>query len=210
MSFRSWLKIAGIFIVVLVAAFALYVARTWDRVYASPLPDDIRPSTDPATIARGEYLVYGPAHCVECHTASVEEYDKFFTGGPRPALTGGFQFALGPLGTLYSKNLTPDPETGIGRYTDGQVARMLRHNVRPDGRASITETGEAVGVMLAKMTPELSKDATYERQDRPKNLLRWDLTLKPGTNGEKATTVDYQFRLEYARDVNVGNFKARK
>ncbi|HEX8915163.1 MAG TPA: mucoidy inhibitor MuiA family protein [Humisphaera sp.] len=69
---------------------------------------------------------------------------------------------------------------------------------------------EAVGVLLAKTTPELSKDAAYERQDRPKNLLRWDLTLKPGTNGEKATTVEYQFRLEYARDVNVGNFKAVK
>jgi mono/diheme cytochrome c family protein len=38
---------------------------------------------------------------------------------------------------LYSVNLTPDAETGIARYTDGQIFRLLRHNVRPNGRASL-------------------------------------------------------------------------
>lgn len=69
---------------------------------------------------------------------------------------------------------------------------------------------EAVGVVLAKTTPEISADATYQRADRPKNLLRWDVLLKAGTNGEKATNVDYQFKLEYSRDVTIGNFKAAK
>jgi hypothetical protein len=45
--------------------------------------------------------------------------------------------AAAPLGALYTKNLTPDPETGIGRYTDPQIARMLRSSVRPNGRASV-------------------------------------------------------------------------
>ena len=40
-------------------------------------------------------------------------------------------------GAIYSKNLTPDKETGIGRYTDGQIARMMRYNVRPNGRSSV-------------------------------------------------------------------------
>jgi uncharacterized protein (TIGR02231 family) len=70
---------------------------------------------------------------------------------------------------------------------------------------------EAVGVVLVKSTPELSGDAAYVRADRPKNLLRWDLTLKANSTGEKAATaVDYQFKLEYARDVAIGNFKATK
>jgi cytochrome c553 len=38
---------------------------------------------------------------------------------------------------IYSKNLTPDPDTGIGRYSDGQIARMMRWSVRPNGRASV-------------------------------------------------------------------------
>lgn len=132
------LKIAGGVLLVALVAVAGYVWRTWDKVWDVPTPE-LHATTDPAAIARGEALVFGPAHCVECHTASVDEYDRFFAGGARPSLTGGFKFALGPLGTVYSKNITPDPETGIGRYSDPQVARMLRHGVRPDGKASISE-----------------------------------------------------------------------
>ena len=48
------------------------------------------------------------------------------------------------------------------------------------------------------------------REERPDNLLRWDLTVEPGTTGEKAKELTYQFKLEYARDVAIGNFKATK
>lgn len=69
---------------------------------------------------------------------------------------------------------------------------------------------EAVGVTLIEATPKTSEDPTYLRVEKPDNLLRWDLAVKPGTHGEKAETVAYQFRLEYARDVAIGNFKALK
>jgi mono/diheme cytochrome c family protein len=137
---RVWMALkifAGVTLVALVGV-AAYVWRTWDKVWDVPSPE-LHATKDPESIARGEYLVFGPAHCVECHTANVEEYDAYYAGGPRPALTGGFKFVLGPLGSVYSKNITPDPETGIGRYSDPQVARMLRHSVRPDGKASISE-----------------------------------------------------------------------
>jgi mono/diheme cytochrome c family protein len=131
---RGVAVLAGL-LVLAVAALAFYVFRTWDRTYDTPMPSVTR-STDPAVIARGEYLAYGPAHCVECHVASGEEYFSV-AAGQRPALRGGLRMPIGPLGTLYSANLTPDPETGIGRYSDGQFARMMRYAVRPDGRASI-------------------------------------------------------------------------
>jgi mono/diheme cytochrome c family protein len=125
-------------IVLAIGAFALsiYVARTWDRVWDAPLPD-IHASTDPAVIKRGEYLVFGPSHCVECHVGSWEEYEQASERGERPALRGGIRFAAAPLGAVYSKNLTPDPETGIGRYTDPEIARLLRYAVRPNGRATV-------------------------------------------------------------------------
>jgi mono/diheme cytochrome c family protein len=47
------------------------------------------------------------------------------------------RFAAAPLGAMYSRNITPDVETGIGKYSDGQIARLLRWSVRPDGRASV-------------------------------------------------------------------------
>jgi mono/diheme cytochrome c family protein len=42
-----------------------------------------------------------------------------------------------PIGTVYARNITPDPTTGIGRYTDREIARVLRYGVRPDGRAML-------------------------------------------------------------------------
>ena len=121
---------------ILASVLTIHVWRTWDRVYDEyPVPN-IRASTDPAVIARGEYLVYGPAHCVECHASSFKEFQKV-ASNEKVALQGGTKFEAPPLGRIYSQNLTPDPDTGIGRYSDGQIARMMRYNVRPNGRSSV-------------------------------------------------------------------------
>jgi uncharacterized protein (TIGR02231 family) len=69
---------------------------------------------------------------------------------------------------------------------------------------------ETVDVELLHASPDLSTDPAYLRNDRPKNLLRWDLSLKPGTNGEKAAEIAYDFKLQYDRNVAIGNFKATK
>ena len=129
----KWIGLALLAVVVILAA---YVWRSWDRVWDAPLPD-LHASTDPSIIARGEYLVFGAAHCAECHMASAEVFERYAETGVRQPLSGGYTFAAPPLGTIYSKNLTPDRETGIGRFTDPQIARMLRYSVKPDGRASI-------------------------------------------------------------------------
>ena len=130
------LKWIGLTLLAAVVVLALYVHRTWDRVWDAPLPD-LHATSDPAIIARGEYLAYGPAQCVECHTASSAVFERYAETGEKPALAGGFKFPAPPLGAIYSTNITPDRETGIGRYSDGQIARMLRYAVRPNGRASI-------------------------------------------------------------------------
>jgi mono/diheme cytochrome c family protein len=126
--------IVGVFVVAAIA-FAGYVTVTWDKVYDAPLPN-VHASTHPEVIARGEYLVYGPARCASCHAPSFNEYLRL-ADGVKPPLAGGERFELGPLGVVYPKNLTPDPETGIGRYSDAQIARLLRSAVRPDGRATL-------------------------------------------------------------------------
>ena len=117
----KWLGLVAAAVVILLAA---YVYRTWDRTWDAPLPD-LHASTDPAMIARGEYLIFGPAHCVECHTDSNEAFERYAQTGERPPLMGGLKFPAPPLGAIYSRNITPDRETGIGRYTDPQIARMF-------------------------------------------------------------------------------------
>ena len=130
------LQVFLLLVLVLASALTIYVWRTWDRSYDEVPVPAVRASSDPAVIAYGEYLVYGPAHCIQCHAGSFEEFQKVSEQQKAP-LKGGTAFAAPPLGVIYSKNLTPDPETGIGRYTDGQIVRMMRYNVRPNGRGSI-------------------------------------------------------------------------
>src|SRR3954466_7517484 len=71
-------------------------------------------------VTRGEYLVRAGG-CFSCHTVA---------GGEK--LAGGRALAT-PFGTFYTPKITPDPETGIGRWTDAQFLRALRKGVRPDG-----------------------------------------------------------------------------
>jgi mono/diheme cytochrome c family protein len=79
-------------------------------------------AADADLVARGAYLATA-AGCANCHTDSAH--------GGQPYAGG---LALGtPFGTFYTPNITPDPETGIGRWTDAQFLRALREGVRPDG-----------------------------------------------------------------------------
>ncbi|HET7896667.1 MAG TPA: c-type cytochrome, partial [Flavisolibacter sp.] len=56
--------------------------------------------------------------------------------GIEPVLSGGVPFKL-PFGTFYTRNLTPDPETGIGKLSDGEIAREIRHGVKPNGESML-------------------------------------------------------------------------
>jgi mono/diheme cytochrome c family protein len=71
-------------------------------------------------LERGKYLTEA-ADCVVCHTAP---------GGKQYA--GGFAFKL-PFGTMYSTNITPDKETGIGNYTDQEFLDAMHRGIRRDG-----------------------------------------------------------------------------
>jgi mono/diheme cytochrome c family protein len=74
-------------------------------------------------IKRGEYLTHA-ADCVACHTAK---------NGGQP-FAGGLAFNLPNIGTIYSTNITPDKETGIGNYTDAQFLAALHKGKRADGQ----------------------------------------------------------------------------
>ena len=79
-------------------------------------------ATDAVSEARGAYLA-NAADCVACHT------DSAHSGQP---YAGGRALAT-HFGTFYSPNITPDAETGIGRWSDAQFLRALHDGVRPDG-----------------------------------------------------------------------------
>jgi hypothetical protein len=68
---------------------------------------------------------------------------------------------------------------------------------------------ETMGVTLVKASPEISSDAMYVREERPNNLLRWDLDIAPETSGEKAHLVKYEFKLELDRQSTIGSFQSK-
>jgi len=68
---------------------------------------------------------------------------------------------------------------------------------------------ESVGIVLNKVAPELSKDSLYVRENRPNNLLRWDLEIKPDMNGEKAYAVNYDFQMALDKQMSIGGLQTR-
>lgn len=127
---RKILKWTGIIILTLIAGVTITTAARQHMKYDAPYPD-IKASTDSAVIARGRHLVLGPAHCADCHS-KVKNIDSLLKLGQEPALSGGNVFDL-PFGKFYTRNLTPDKETGIGNMTDGEIARVLRYSVKKNG-----------------------------------------------------------------------------
>jgi len=78
-------------------------------------------------LEHGAYLMNGPVACGNCHTPQTPE-------GPVAGmeLAGGTKFEE-PGFTAYAPNITPDPRTGIGNWTDDEIVAAIRDGRRPDG-----------------------------------------------------------------------------
>lgn len=129
--FLKVLKWFGITIVSIIVLFIVYALIRPESTFDAPYPE-IAASNDSTLIARGKYLVYGPAHCAYCHAPS-NEFQRVEVGEIVP-LSGGNIFVL-PVGKIYVPNITSDKETGIGSFTDGEIARTLRYGVKRNGHA---------------------------------------------------------------------------
>ncbi len=76
-------------------------------------------------------------------------------------------------------------------------------------RVPFAEASQTIAVMLLKGETDLSKDTLYVRDERPKNLLRWDVKVDPKQNGDKALSLDYEYKMEFEKSVNIGSILAR-
>jgi len=83
-----------------------------------PDPERLSDPAQRALVERGRYL-YTVASCALCH-------------GPDGA--GGAKLSWRVLGTVWARNLTPDRDTGLGAWTDGEIARAMRSGIAKDGR----------------------------------------------------------------------------
>ena len=98
-------------------------AYVFDRPAVAPSP----PASD--LLGRGEYLVESIVGCGNCH--SGRDDDGEFVPGQEFA--GNFVIAE-PGFTAYAPNITPDPETGIGDWSNEELERAIREGISRDGR----------------------------------------------------------------------------
>ena len=110
--------------VMAVSAAVLVGVVVWE-LQGEPLPEVGAPEglaqVGAETVARGAYLARA-GNCMACHTARGGEA---YAGG-RPIET--------PFGTVYASNLTPDPATGLGRWSAQAFRRALHEGRSRDGR----------------------------------------------------------------------------
>ena len=120
----TWRRLAAVLLGALFVAAAVVVAlnlRGEDQGVDTPAAAAIATRSPADLVARGEYLARA-GDCIGCHTAR-----------------GGVPYAGGrgietPFGTVYAPNLTPDPETGLGRWSANDFWRALHNGRAPDGR----------------------------------------------------------------------------
>jgi mono/diheme cytochrome c family protein len=129
------LKKIVIVLVLLVAGVVAGVPAYFYGVYPKmrPAAQMTAPKT-PEAIERGRYLAEAMTGCIACHSPLDESRPGEFPQAGLEYAGRVFPEGSGFPGTLVARNLTPDPETGIGQWTDGEVVRAIREGVSRDGR----------------------------------------------------------------------------
>jgi mono/diheme cytochrome c family protein len=118
--------------------------------------------TGSALVAKGEYLTKA-ADCAACHTAP----------GGNP-FAGGRAFKL-PFGTIYSTNITPDRETGIGQWSDAEFVRALHRGIGRNGEDLYPAFPYTAYALLS--TDDVLAIRAYLSTVRPISLQNTDNTL---------------------------------
>ena len=209
--FKKILKWTGIIILILLSGLTVTVMSRQNVKYDRPYPV-VKSSTDSAVIAKGRNIVFGVGHCADCH--SKQNTDSLLKLGQEPALIGGNVFDL-PLGKIYTKNITPDKETGIGNYTDAEIARALRYGVHPDGTVvfdfmpfhnTSDEDPTAIISYLRAQKAVRNEVPNHELNVLGKAVKA--LMIKPvGPDGEVPVSVNADTTIEYGKylAINVAN-----
>jgi mono/diheme cytochrome c family protein len=125
---------------------------------------------DDGAVKRGEYLFHA-AGCESCHT------DRKNNG---PRLAGGAPIKT-EFGTFYGPNITPDPAHGIGKWTDAQFERALRHGRDEDGD------------FLFPVFPYTS--FTYMTEADAKDIRAYLATVPPSAMESKPQDVSFPFSI---------------
>ena len=166
----------------------------WPLAVAAPAPAPATSNESSELIKRGEYVAR-LGDCIACHTV------------PNGKLMAGGLELKTPFGSLYSTNITPDPQRGIGKYSFAQFDRAMRKGVAADGHNLYSAmpypsyakmTGDDMRALYAYLTQGL---APVDQPNKPAQMswpfsMRWGLSLWNWTFLD-----DTPFKPDSARDA---------
>ena len=169
---RFWKRVLLTIPAVVLLAFLYLLLR---RPSSQPPSNIVVPMT-PARIARGNYLFNTLLDCNGCHS----ERDFSRLGGPFDPAERGKGAAVqleGLPGKVFAPNITPDKETGIGNWTDGEKIRAIREGISKDGH------------MLFPMMPYTGY--RYLSDEDVQALVAYMNTLPPVRNTVSRTSITF-------------------
>jgi mono/diheme cytochrome c family protein len=208
--FLVWAVLAIVLVIVVIVG---YIQLSWNKTFDAPYPD-IKASTDPVLIERGRYLAYGPSHCATCHVPMDKIMDV--ENGLQMPMIGGWNEFVPGFGTFRAPNLTPDPETGIGKMTDAQLARAIRYGVKHDGKllppfmlfqGMSDEDLTAVISFMRSQEPVRNVVEPSEYGFVAKAVIAFGLLKPEGPEGTPPKSIRQDTTIEYGKYIahNLGN-----
>lgn len=170
---KMFFKILGglfLLLIVGVGGFLAYIALDGIPRYKTE-PPDLKVEVTPERVARGKLIAH--ILCQQCH---LDTKTGRLTGHRLPDLPAQF-------GDAYSKNLTHDRNVGIGGWTDGEIAFLLRTGIRRDGKYTppwmpklnriADEDIYSVIAFLRSDDSLVQADPTPDRESRPSFLTKF-------------------------------------
>jgi mono/diheme cytochrome c family protein len=132
---KTFLKVCGVILLAIGALAAIGVSYLAIRKPAQRPASAHKIEATPERLARGKYLVHHVTICFDCHAERTTAYGLPVKPGREGV--GGFIWNkdIGFPGVLAAANITPDPETGLGQWTDGEILRAMREGVDREGNA---------------------------------------------------------------------------
>lgn len=132
---KTFFKVTGVALLTVLALAAIGVSYLALRKPAQRPAAAMKVEPTPERVARGKYLVHHVTMCFDCHSERTYAYGLPFKPGREGV--GGFVWdqRIGFPGVLAASNITPDPETGLGKWSDGEILRAMREGVDRDGNA---------------------------------------------------------------------------
>jgi mono/diheme cytochrome c family protein len=152
-----------------------FAAVAWHPVITAIEPPE-KAAFDKALVAKGAQLAL-IANCNTCHTNP--DFSPYAGGRPLPT----------PFGTIHSTNITPDPDTGIGRWSEAAFLRAMHEGVGRDGRHLYPAfpydhftklSPEDIGAIYAFL---MTREPV--RAETPRNNLSFPFTMRPLIAGWK-------------------------